>query len=184
VDTARWHALGTWLETGERRVVIPYAKRLAELLPPHALRLQRDWISTLALVRARALLQRATRERDARGRVAATVDDYRQVRELVEPIVAAGVEAAVKPSVRETVETVSRLLHDSPAGIDQRELGIALGSGSRPLDKAAVSRRVADATAGGYVRNEENRPGYPSRLVLDRPMPDDRAVLPPAEELE
>jgi hypothetical protein len=180
VDSTCWHALGSWLEVGERRVVIPYAKRLAELLPAHALRMQRDWVATLALVRACALLHRATRGRDHAGRIIAVMDDYRHVRDLVEPIVAAGVEAAVKASVRQTVEAVAKLLSESPAGVDQRALRFEL-----QLDRAAVSRRVADAIACGYLRDGEDRGrGYPSRLVLDQPMPVDGEVLPRAEALE
>ena len=38
-----WHALQSWLEGTERRVKIPYAKRLAGSIPPVAVRLRRDF---------------------------------------------------------------------------------------------------------------------------------------------
>jgi hypothetical protein len=66
-DLATWHALQVWLESAEHRVWIPYAGKLAELIPPVAVRLRRDFWALLSLIRAHALLHRATRERDAEG---------------------------------------------------------------------------------------------------------------------
>ena len=65
-DLARWHDLQVWLESGEHEVSIPYAKPLAELVPPVAVRLRRDFCSVLSLIRSHALLHQATRERDDR----------------------------------------------------------------------------------------------------------------------
>jgi hypothetical protein len=56
VDFDRWHALQRWLELGEHTVTIPYAKALAKLIPPAAVRLRRDFGSLLALIRSHALL--------------------------------------------------------------------------------------------------------------------------------
>ena len=42
-DFARWHDLQVWLATAEHRVAIPYARTLAELVPPVAVRLRRDF---------------------------------------------------------------------------------------------------------------------------------------------
>jgi len=178
VDYGRWHALVDWLETGEREVIIPYAPRLAALLPPHAPRLQRDFIAVLALIQASALLHRATRDRDDRGRIVATLADYAEVRKLVEPIIAAGVEAAVKPETRATVQAVAELLPDHPDGIDLTVLTERL-----KLDKGSVSRRVRDARKVGYLMNMETMNGRPARIVLGKPMPTDTTVLPVLEVL-
>jgi hypothetical protein len=86
-----WHALQTWLEHAEHRVVIPYQKALATEIPPVAVRLRRDFGAVLNLIRAHAVLHQATRQRDAEGRVIATVDDYAAVRALVADLVAEGV---------------------------------------------------------------------------------------------
>ena len=78
----RWQAL----QRGSNRretVSVPYARALAELVPPVAVRLRRDFGAVLGLIRAHALLHQATRERDDRDRVVATVEDYDVVRELV-----------------------------------------------------------------------------------------------------
>ena len=73
------------------------------------MRLRRDFGSVLALIRAHAVLHQASRERDADGRIIATLDDYAVVRDLVADIIAEGVGATVSPAVRETVLAVGAL---------------------------------------------------------------------------
>jgi hypothetical protein len=63
IDLIRWHALQTWLATGPNLVVIPFAGRLAKLVPPVAVRLRRDFKTVLMLVRAHALLHQASRRK-------------------------------------------------------------------------------------------------------------------------
>src|SRR5215212_2172910 len=75
-DRTRWHALQNWLEGAEHRVTIPYAVMLAEKMGDVAVRLRRDFSVILSLVRAHAVLHQATRERDAQGRIIATIADY------------------------------------------------------------------------------------------------------------
>src|SRR5829696_390701 len=108
-----WHAIQIWLESAEHRVWIPYAKTLAQLIPPVAVRLRRDFGAVLNLIRAHALLHQATRERNAKGHIVATIEDYAAVRELVADLVSEGIEATVPETVRETVEAVKRLRQDS-----------------------------------------------------------------------
>ena len=52
------------------------------------------------------------RRKDEQGRVIAEIEDYQVVRELVADLVAVGVEATVKPEVREVVDMVRRLLDE------------------------------------------------------------------------
>ena len=81
IDLSRWHAVQTWLATGPSRVVIPFAEKLAQLVPPLAIRLRRDFRTVLMLIRAHALLHQATRLKDGDGKVVATLEDYAAVRE-------------------------------------------------------------------------------------------------------
>src|SRR5262249_3915054 len=74
-DLAQWHALQTWLSTGSTRVTIPFADELAQLVPPVAVRLRRDFKTLLMLVRAHALLHQASRLKDEQGRVIAALED-------------------------------------------------------------------------------------------------------------
>jgi hypothetical protein len=175
----RWHALQRWLELGDRRVTIPYAKRLAKLIPPVAVRLRRDFGSLLALVRAHALLHQATRERDSNGRIVAEIDDYAVVRGLLADVISEGVEKTVKPEVREIVGKVREsVAGDAQGEVTQRQLVEALG-----IDKGRVSRNVRAALDGGYLVNREERRGRPHRLVPGDALPDDLDILPAAEEL-
>ena len=174
-DFARWHDLQVWLETAEHRIAIPYAPMLAELVPPVAVRLRRDFRAVLSLIRSHALLHQARRERDPAGKVIATFDDYATVRELVVDIISEGVEATVPATVRELVETVAA--SDEPLSIAQ--LAHLLN-----LDKSATSRRWQNARTRGYLRNLEERKGKPARIVLGDPLPHEIEILPSLEELE
>src|SRR5215216_3088025 len=58
-DLATWHAFQVWLESAEHRVWIPYARKLADLTPPVAVRLRRDFGALLNLIRAHTLLHQA-----------------------------------------------------------------------------------------------------------------------------
>jgi hypothetical protein len=178
VDLEPWHALQAWLAGGECRVTIPYAKALAESIPPVATRLRRDFGAILGLIRAHALLHRATRDIDGAGRVVAALADYAAVRELVADLVADGAGATVAPVVRETVRTVAAALD---AG--KTELKVAQLAALLKLDKSTASRRAKVALDAGYLTNLEEKRGRPARLVLGDPLPDDVPILPPADSL-
>jgi hypothetical protein len=177
VDLTRWHALQEWIALSACEVVIPYASRLATLVPPVAVRLRRDFPALLSLVRAHALLHQVTRKRDAEGRVIATVEDYRAVRELIADLVAEGVEASVSATMRETVSAVADLsAGDKPT--TNKAVAERLG-----IDPSAASRRVDAATRRGYVVNQETGKGRRAKLVLGDPMPAELEVLPDPDEL-
>jgi hypothetical protein len=179
-DFERWHALQVWLEGAEHRVRIPYARRLAELIPPVAVRLRRDFGALLNLIRANALLHQASRDRDPEGRIIATIDeDYAVVRELVADLVSEGIEVTVPKTVRETVGAVKRLREVS-SGEPVTVVEIAR---ELTLDRSAVSRRVRNAKDRGYLRDLEENLRKPSRLVLGDDLPDDLQILPKPEDV-
>ncbi len=178
---ARWHALQTWLASTPARVSVPYAKVLARLIPPVAVRLRRDFKSILILIQAHALLHQKRRQRDGRGRIVATLDDYAVVRELVADLVAQGVEASVPPIVRETVIAVAELVRErnlGDKGVSVTELAKHL-----KLDKSVVSRRAKVAIERDYLRNLEERQRQPARLVVGVDMPADVEILPSIERV-
>lgn len=156
--------------------MIPYARCLAELVPPVAVRLRRDFGALLMLIRAHALLQQGSRVRDDEGRVVATILDYEIIRGLVAELIAEGVEATVPPVVRDTVEAVARLAGEG--GVSLTRLAAELD-----VDKSAASRRWGAARRLGYLKNLEDKRGRPARLTLADPLPDDVEVLPPPELL-
>jgi hypothetical protein len=176
-DLGPWVALQEWIGLAGRRATIPFAKILAEKVPPVAVRLRRDFSAVLNLIRACAILHQANRDRDDQGRIVATIEDYAVVRELVANLVAEGVDATVSATVRATVETVRKLV-DGETGA-----GVSLGpiAEELKLDKSAASRRLRTAIGKGFVKNLEDRRGKPGRYVLGDPMPDDVVVLPEPE---
>jgi hypothetical protein len=176
VDFGPWHALQRWLAGGTHKVSIPFSQNLVDAIPAVAVRLRRDIGSLLALIRSHAVLHQASRECDSRGCIVATLDDYTVVRELVADVVAEGVEATVKPEVRETVEAVAELADE--AGVQYAAVAHHLN-----IDKSAARRRAKQALEPGYLKNLEERRGRPARLVVGEPMPDDVEILPPVERL-
>ena len=182
-DLARWHDLQVWLETGEHRVAIPYASALADLVPPVAVRLRRDFRAVLSLIRSHALLHQASRARDDAGKVIATIEDYAVVHELVVDIVSEGVEATVSTAVREVVVAVEAL---AVIDDDGEPIGVSLTQIAKLLevDKASASRRWRVARDRGYLQNLETRRGRPARIVIAEPLPDDIEILPSPKTLE
>ena len=173
-----WRALQEWLEAGERRVTVPFAGQLAALVPPIAVRLRRDFGAVLNLVRAHAILHRASRERDTEGRVIASIEDYAGVRELVADLVSEGIEAAVPPTVRETVEKLVVLHEGFGKPITAAKLAEEL-----EIDKSSAWRRARSAIDRGYLKNLEDRRGRPAQLVPGDPLPKDVEILPSVERL-
>jgi hypothetical protein len=174
-----WHALQVWLESTEHRVWIPYARKLAELIPPVAVRLRRDFGALLNLIKVHALLHRARRESDTEERIVATIEDYARVRELVADLVSEGIEATVPATVRETVEAIRRLREDS----DDEPVTVAELARELKLDRSAVSWGVRNSKDRGYLRDLEDNPRKPSRLIPGDDLPDDLQILPSPEDV-
>jgi hypothetical protein len=172
-DLLEWISLQVWLAEGECEVAVPFGPALAELIPPAAVRLRRDFSTVLGLVRSHALLHRATRTTDLRGRIVATLEDYAIVRELVGDLVSDRIGKTVRPATRETVDAVRELSAQHESGVPLRPLTTTLS-----LDRSSVSRRVKVAIEQGYLRNLEDRDGKPAKLVLGDPLPDDLEILP------
>lgn len=169
---APWLALQRWLElAGETRVVIPFARALANLLPATSVRMRRDFLQLLMVIKTIALLYQLQRERDDNGRIIASMEDYAKARWLLEEVFAATVAEGLTKGVRETVEAVAQLSQDGTP-VTQRELATKLG-----LSKSTVSYRVRRALKGGWLIDKADERRGPSQLVLGDPLPD-ASVLP------
>lgn len=178
VDLSIWHALQEWLACAEHGVTIPYSNRLADLIPPRAVRLRRDFRAILSLIWAHAILHQRSRARDQAGRIIATLDDYAAVRALTVDLVSEGVGTLVRPTLRETVAAVEALIERGTP-----EPTIQAVANQLQLDKSAASRRVRAAQEAGYLKNLEDRRGMPARLALGEPLPGDLELLPLPEQL-
>lgn len=177
-DTETWHALQVWLSGAEHRVAIPYAEVLANLVPPVATRLRRDFGMVLNAIKAHAILHQATRDRDETGVIVATLDDYAAVRELLYELVSEGVESTVPATVRDTVNAVAKL---KGAGLE--DVSLPKLAAELKLDKSAASRRARTASQRGYLINKEDKRGKPARYVPGDPLPDELVILPTAEQV-
>ncbi len=180
VDFGPWHALQTWLQGAEHRVCIPYADALAELVPPVAVRLRRDFGMLLSFIRAHATLHQATREKDATGQIVATLADYAAIRDLVADLLAEGIEASVSPTVRATVEAVAALI----AGAAGRTATVKQVAERLGIDSPAALRRVKMALERGLLKNDapERKRGQAYTLILGDQLPEDRVILPNADD--
>jgi hypothetical protein len=189
VDMEEWHALQEWLQFANHEVVIPYAPAIAELLPPVAVRLRRDFKGVLNLVEAHTILHQKNRQVDDQGRVMAMLKDYRAVRDLVNPLISQGVELTVSKTIRQTVEAVGRICskkEDDDKRIAGEQTAASIKDVAKKLgiDRSAASRRISKALQGGYLKNLETKRGQPKRLVIGDPLPEEGSILPTAEEVK
>ncbi|MBM3943369.1 MAG: hypothetical protein FJ316_10705 [SAR202 cluster bacterium] len=173
-----WVALQRWLElAGERRVVIPYAKALADLVPASAVRMRRDFPQLLTVVQAMALLHQRERERDPQGRIVAALEDYAHARWLLEEVFTTTVHEGVTPAIRETVAAVAHLSSDGSPVTEQQlvqELGLAAST---------IHYRVRRALRGGWLVNQvASQRGVAAQLLPGAALPEG-CPLPSVAEL-
>src|SRR5262249_39365004 len=173
VDVTVWHALQAWLALNRHPVVVPYAEVLADMVPPVAVRLRRDFPAILTLIMAHALLHQAQRRRNDAGAVIATVEDYSVVRELVGDLIADGLRTTVPPTVRETVDAV-HYLHETTL----TEVTVVALARYLNTDASSALRRARVAIHAGYLDNHESRRNRPAKLVPGEPLPEDVPILP------
>jgi hypothetical protein len=179
VDFENWHQLQEWVAEGESRVTIPYVKRLAHLMPNGPPRLRRDFVSLVCLVRAHAILHRASRDSDAFGRIIATPADYAVVRDLCSDLVAEGADAGVPDAIRETVEATRELLQAGAEAASVKSIADKLGIGL-----PATYDRVRRALRLGYLVDTSSQQEKTKKLVVGASLPGEREFLPTIEAIE
>ena len=180
VSLEEWKTLQTWIEGGPTVVSVPFGKVLAEMVPPVATRLRRDFGTVLRLVKSHALLHKASRETDDKGRIISTLEDYAVVHDLVADLVSEGVGGSVRETVKEAVRVVAALT----GAEDVETVGIKKIADKLQLDRSTAQRRVKSAADAGYLVNEEDKRGKAARWRVGEPMPADVVVLPTREDLE
>ena len=171
-DVRPFHALQTWLATGgERRVVVPFARTLGDLVSAKAVRMRRDFQQLLACVQAVALLYQHQRDRTDDGAIIATLADYAAVRELLAPIFDTIVLNGLTPAIRATVEAI-----ESAEEVSLPTLAARLG-----IADSTASWRVKRAVKGGWLVNLETRRGHAARLRRGAALPETVSALPAPE---
>lgn len=178
VDLAPFIAAQRWLElAGDRRVTIPFAHKLACLVPARQLRMTRDFRQLLTAVQAVALLYQRQRERDQHRRIAATLADYGAAQSLIMDAMTTAANGGITKAMRETAGKVHELYQDDPLTI--KAIADALG-----LSKQGAWSRAQACLRQGLLINTEQRRGYPARLKPGDPLPEDNAPLPTAADVE
>jgi hypothetical protein len=175
-----WRDFQRWLAAGNCKVVVPYAELLAELIPPKAVRLRRDFPQIILAIKAHALLHRSHRQEDTRGQILATEQDYVTVAKLMGGIVA---EAAGVGMSRELIQTIE--------AVEEATKGLSVDEGATAdkvakllkLDKSAGWRRLKVAINGGHVVNLETRRGQPGRYRLTQQEVEVTTLFPSPEEI-
>lgn len=178
VELDKWKKFQEWLEMSQNQVTIPYAEKLALMIPPAGIRLRRDFKAVLGIIKCHALIHQLHRDKDTDGRIIASLKDYEAIRELVADIISEGVEAAIKNSIRETVSAVKHLEPEFDHSVPVKAVAAQLG-----IDKSSASRRCKEAIKLGYIINQEETKGRPYKLKTGDPLPEDTQILPSVEEL-
>jgi hypothetical protein len=176
-------ALQSLIEAECPKVAIPFSTALAQECAPVVVRIRRDFPMVLTLIESHAILNAHHRSRDSEGRVIASIADYEAIYSLVSELLSYGEGQSVSADVRATVWAVRDL-----TGGDRNHNGVTGTSVAQELrlHKATVSRRILKALRSGFLINHETRKGFPHKLVLGDPMPEDNdaGVLPRPDEIE
>ncbi|GBD30977.1 hypothetical protein HRbin32_02093 [bacterium HR32] len=161
-------------------VVVPYARALARLLARSIVgpRVLRDFQRLLALVKAAAVLRHGHRQRDARGRLVADLEDYATVRELVDDMYATTAAGGATDLVRAVVRAVREAKDEGVERVTYGEVARRLG-----LRREQVRRAAEVALRAGWLINRSaDRKGAWATLEPGDPPPE-RAGLPLAEDV-
>jgi hypothetical protein len=172
-DLSQWRAFQEWVAVGEKRVVIPYAVKLAKGVEPVAVRLRRDFRMILTLIEAHALLHRTLRGRDEAGRIVATIADYAAIYDLLADLITEGTGTSVNATVRETVAAVLELIGQGKDFVSHHEIADHM-----KLDRSVAGRRVRRAINEGYLQNLETHRKRKAQITLGDPLPEKKSVLP------
>lgn len=182
VGAGALQALQRWLELGgNHKVVVPFGRKLARLVPDRQVRMRRDFRQLLAAVQAIALLYQRQRECDDQGRIIATLADYAYARALMQETFKNAASGGLSAMVRETAAAVHCLSDngDKPPPVSVTRIATMLNVG-----KSTAWYRVKRAVELNYLVNEETRKGRPAQIVPGDPLPDDDLALPPIADLQ
>ena len=151
------------------QVVIPFAEVLT--FPARTTHDRRGNLKLLSLVAAHALLYQHQRERDARGRVVATPEDYAAVHDLLKPVLAHQLEGLGDRAAR-----AYELLHREREPRTRRELSALLGWSYNTV-KSALQDLVDQELA---IEIGTDRP-LRYRVLQDSPLGGDVELLTPED---
>lgn len=125
-------------------------------------------------------MHQCTRDRKEDGTVIANEEDYKVVRDLVEPSLAQGLNKAVSPEIRAVVEVVEKLLGPRKAVADYDKVSQRQIADELKKDRGSVSRHVRSAIHDGFLVDFNPGQGKESDVRLgERELPNGEALPKP-----
>lgn len=170
-------AYDEWLNGNRLAVVIPFSRALAELLPADLVRMRRDITQLYRVIETTTLINQPHRDRDDKGRLVATMNDYDYARYLLADLFEDIVRGGITPQVRRAVETVQRLYYENGQSVTTAQVGEVM-----KIDRATATYHCKKAIESEYIENESLK-GKPYKMKPGQPLPEDTSVLPTIEEL-
>ena len=168
---------------GNKKVTVPFADALADMIPPRATRLRRDYPQIIACIKAHALIHCYLREDNEKGELVADLDlDYVPVADLIGHIAAEGAGIAASPELVETIGAVQIITADKNMPEDDGATAFEVGRRLK-LDKSTALRRLRVAMEKGFVVNLEQRKGQPGKYRLTDQEVEAEKLLPSIEEI-
>jgi hypothetical protein len=166
VDYQRWLALDAPYD-----VVIPFRRAILRAIlarqeaarergekPKFKLRIRRDIHGFLTAIQTSAILHKAQREKDERGRIIATLDDYRHAHEGFDPGLASLYRTVSPKTIIAVVRAIEEMGATTSAAVKitvtalMDKLGIT--------GRGTASDRLHDAEEHGYIELVEKQGGY------------------------
>lgn len=172
-----WFALYNFINSGPKKVKIPFAKDIATRLPRTHDKIKRDFPQILSLIEASALLHSCTREQRDDGTVVASANDYSLVYELVNEPISQGLDKAVPDTVRAVVEAVQQQ-NNQVHGVSISGIADLIGR-----DPSVVSRTAKKAMEDGFLENTNPGQGREAKLIIGARKLPSGSVLPSPGEL-
>jgi hypothetical protein len=169
------HAMQRMLR--RREVVIPYAPRLAELIPARRVEARRAFPHLLSMIQAGALLHQHQRGQDGEGRLIATPADYRLARRLL--------LSPMRRLMGGGISEPARRFHDRLRGWAKVPFTSTQARRKEEHSRAAVYGWLTELHEAGLVRVvSEGRGSSPTTWELVPNDPEEcGAVLPPVKEV-
>lgn len=179
IDLTPWHKLHNYISDQKMEVSIPYAERIADLIPTNNVKVQRDFPKILALIKACALVHFDKRDGDGNKLVISERYDYETVYNLLNNPLSEGLEHSVKDGIRGVVLAVQEVgtNRDTIDGISHSRLAEYMNT-----DRSVVGRNIHAAISQGYLIDNNPGQGREAKVTLgDRKMSNGKALPSPDE---
>jgi hypothetical protein len=189
-EIGHWLDFQRWLMAeAPYEVVIPFRRAILKAFderleeterrgenPKIQLRLRRDVRGMLTAIKTSAILHRAQREKDASGRLIATIDDYRHAYEAFDE----GLARLYKVKTPETALSVVKAIEEMGAtewdGVKVTISALMLKLGI--TGRSATADRLKDAEDRGFIKLVEKAGGY------GRTTPHEYLIVQSSEKIE